>query len=109
MKGGDSHEPCLLRGSRRRPTLVGGSIHRSPLEVAAECLAVRGEVGLGEAGRTAIPDQGARETLGCGCGHTVASLRMGDGSERSSPAHRWEGDLGPVEASVGPAGPLSPG
>lgn len=26
MKGGDSHEPCLLRGPRRRPTLLGGSV-----------------------------------------------------------------------------------
>lgn len=111
MKGGGSHEPCLLRGPRRRPTLLGGSIQRSPLEVAAECPAGRWGCG-GGAGRTAVPDPGSLGDPGRPWAVdvvTLASLSMGDGSERTSPAHRWEGDPGTVEASVGPAGPLSPG
>lgn len=57
--------------------------------------------------------QGARETLGCKSHLTVVSPGMGDGSELSGQAQRqeqvWEGGLGTMEASVGPAGPLSSG
>lgn len=85
---------------------LGCSVCHSPLEAAADCPAAGGE-----AGRTGRPrTQGAWEPLGRECRPTVVSLGMGDSSALAQRWEQvWEGGLGAVEASVGPAGLCSLG